>query len=131
MLCSVGLQKIFETLDQKPYVDAELADFSRIHHGFVITKPDKFKKRNGNALLAVNYQKVITEGLHVYENHVRDLKAKLDLTQPDSINKNIFYTAVLIVLDAVRNFALRYPKLAADSFREESRRPQTFDLPLD
>ena len=78
------------------------------------------KLNAGDAHLAVNYQKVITEGLLGYENRVRDLKAKLDLTQPDSIDKNIFYKAVLIVLDAVRNFALRYSKLAAELAAKET-----------
>ena len=72
------------------------------------------KLNAGDAHLAVNYERVINEGLIDYENHVRDLKAKLDLTDPDSIDKNIFYKAVLIVLDAVKNFALRYSKLAKE-----------------
>ncbi|MBR2518399.1 MAG: glycyl radical protein [Selenomonadaceae bacterium] len=72
------------------------------------------KLNAGDAHLAVNYERVINEGLIDYENRVRDLKAKLDLTDPDSIDKNIFYKAVLIVLDAVKNFALRYSKLAKE-----------------
>ena len=72
------------------------------------------KLNAGDAHLAVNYERVINEGLLGYENRVRDLKSKLDLTQPDAIDKNIFYKAVLIVLDAVRKFALRYAKLAAE-----------------
>ncbi len=78
------------------------------------------KLNAGDAHLAVNYQKVITEGLLGYENRVRDLKAKLDLTQPDSIDKNIFYKAVLIALDSVRNFALRCSKLSAELATKET-----------
>ena len=78
------------------------------------------KLNAGDAHLAVNYQKVITEGLIGYESRVRDLKANLDLTDPDSIDKNIFYKAVLIVLDAVHNFALRYSKLAAQLATKET-----------
>ena len=78
------------------------------------------KLNAGDAHLAVNYERVINDGLLGYENRVRDLKAKLDLTQPDAIDKNIFYKAVLIVLDAVRNFALRYAKLAAELAAKES-----------
>ncbi len=77
------------------------------------------KLNAGDAHLAVNYERVINEGLLGYENRVRDLKSKLDLTQPDAIDKNIFYKAVLIVLDAVRNFALRYSKLAAELAAKE------------
>ena len=78
------------------------------------------KLNAGDAHLAVNYQKVITDGLIGYESRVRDCKAKLDLTQPDSIDKNIFYKAVLIVLDSVRKFAMRYSKLATELAAKES-----------
>ena len=78
------------------------------------------KLNAGDAHLAVNYQKVIAEGLIGYENRVRDLKNNLDLTQPDSIDKNIFYKAVLIVLDSVHKFALRYSKLAAELATKEN-----------
>ena len=78
------------------------------------------KLNAGDAHLAVNYQKVIAEGLIGYENRVRDLKNNLDLTQPDSIDKNIFYKAVLIVLDSVHKFALRYSKLAAELAAKEN-----------
>ncbi|MBR4151390.1 MAG: glycyl radical protein [Selenomonadaceae bacterium] len=78
------------------------------------------KLNAGDAHLAVNYQKVITDGLLGYENRVRELKNNLDLTQLDSIDKNIFYKAVLIVLDSVRNFALRYSKLATELAAKES-----------
>ena len=78
------------------------------------------KLNAGDAHLAVNYERVINEGLIGYENRVRDLKSKLDLTQPDAIDKNIFYKAVLIVLEAVRKFALRYAKLAAELAAKET-----------
>ena len=78
------------------------------------------KLNAGDAHLAVNYERVINEGLIGYENRVRDLKSKLDLTQPDSIDKNIFYKAVLIVFDAVKNFAFRYSKLAAELAAQET-----------
>ena len=78
------------------------------------------KLNAGDAHLAVNYEKVINEGLLGYENRVRTLKENLDLTDPDSIDKNIFYKAVLIVLEAVRSFALRYAKLAAELAAKET-----------
>ncbi|MBR2214380.1 MAG: glycyl radical protein [Selenomonadaceae bacterium] len=78
------------------------------------------KLNAGDAHLAVNYEKVINEGLLGYENRVRTLKENLDLTDPESIDKNIFYKAVLIVLEAVRNFALRYAKLAAELAAKEA-----------
>ena len=78
------------------------------------------KLNAGDAHLAVNYEKVIKEGLIGYESRVRDFKNNLDLTQPDSIDKNIFYKAVLIVIDAVHKYALRYSKLAAELAAKET-----------
>ena len=72
------------------------------------------KLNAGDAHLAVNYEKILAFGLKGYEERVKDLKAKLDLTDPDSIDKNIFYKAVLIVIEAVHQFAQRYSKLAQE-----------------
>ena len=78
------------------------------------------KLNAGDAHLAVNYEKILAFGLKGYEERVKDLKAKLDLTDPDSIDKNIFYKAVLIVIEAVHQFAQRYSKLAQElAYREK------------
>ena len=70
------------------------------------------KLNAGDAHLAVNYERILKDGLKGYEKRVKECKASLDLTSPDSIDKYCFYNAVLIVLDAVRNFANRYSVLA-------------------
>ncbi|MBB5182695.1 glycyl radical protein [Catenisphaera adipataccumulans] len=72
------------------------------------------KLNAGDAHLAVNYQRVLKEGLHGYEQRAKKLQDELDLTDPDAIDKNIFYQAVLIVIDAVKNFAHRYSELAEE-----------------
>lgn len=77
------------------------------------------KLNAGDAHLAVNYEKILAFGLKGYEERVKDLKAKLDLTNPDSIDKNIFYKAVLIVIEAVHQFAQRYSKLAQELANRE------------
>lgn len=77
------------------------------------------KLNAGDAHLAVNYEKILAFGLKGYEERVKDLKAKLDLTDPDSIDKNIFYKAVLIVIEAVHQFAQRYSKLAQELANRE------------
>ena len=68
----------------------------------------------GDAHLAVNYERILAEGLKGYEERTKKLKAALDFTKPESIDKNVFYKAVLIVIDAVHTFANRYSKLAQD-----------------
>lgn len=77
------------------------------------------KLNAGDAHLAVNYEKVLSEGLKGYEERVKSLRAALDFTIPESIDKNVFYKAVLIVIDAVHTFALRYSRLAAEMAKKE------------
>ena len=81
------------------------------------------KLNAGDAHLAVNYERILKDGLRGYEKRVKEYKASLDLTDPESIDKYCFYNAVLIVLEAVRNFANRYSvhakKLAEKELNQE------------
>ena len=77
------------------------------------------KLNAGDAHLAVNYERLLKEGLRGYEERTRKLKEALDLTDPENIDKNVFYKAVLVVIDAVRRFADRYSALAAQMAEEE------------
>ena len=77
------------------------------------------KLNAGDAHLAVNYGKMLAEGLSGYEQRTRELKAALDLTDPASVDQYVFYKAVLIVIDAVRKFAARYAKLAKELAAKE------------
>lgn len=89
------------------------------------------KLNAGDAHLAVNYEKILAFGLKGYEERVRQLKAELDLTDPDSIDKNIFYKAVLIVIEAVHQFAQRYSKLAqelADKEKDSKRKAELLEI---
>jgi formate C-acetyltransferase len=72
------------------------------------------KLNAGDAHLAVNYERVLKEGLIGYEKRVRGLKEALDLTRPESIDKYVFYNAVLIVIDAVKTYAGRFAALARE-----------------
>jgi len=77
------------------------------------------KLNAGDAHLAVNYERILKDGLKGYEKRVKECKAFLDLTDPDSIDKYCFYNAVLIVLKAVCDFANRYSVLAKDLAEKE------------
>lgn len=77
------------------------------------------KLNAGDAHLAVNYQRILTDGLKGYEKRVQECKAALDLTDPDSIDKHVFYNAVLTVLDAVHTFSFRYSILAKERVEKE------------
>lgn len=72
------------------------------------------KLNAGDAHLAVNYARVLSDGLAGYEARVRACRDALDLTDPESIDKYVFYKAVLVVIAAVRRFAARYAALARE-----------------
>lgn len=78
------------------------------------------KLNAGDAHLAVHYGRILSEGLRGYEERALQCKAALDLTAPDAIDKNVFYKAVLVVIGAVRDFALRYSRLAAEMAQREN-----------
>ena len=86
------------------------------------------KLNAGDAHLAVNYERILKDGLKGYEKRVKECKASLDLTSPDSIDKYCFYNAVLIVLKAVRNFANRYSVLAKDLAEKELNQERKIEL---
>ena len=86
------------------------------------------KLNAGDAHLAVNYERILKEGLRGYEKRVKECKATLDLTNPDNIDKYCFYNAVLIVLEAVRNFANRYSVLAKDLAEKELNQERKIEL---
>ena len=72
------------------------------------------KLNAGDAHLAISHARMLREGLRGYEERTRAAKAALDLADPDSVDKYVFYKAVLIVIDAVRRWAGRYATLAAE-----------------
>ena len=78
------------------------------------------KLNAGPAHIAVNYERLLREGLEGYEQRTRKLKSELDLADPASIDKYQFYKAVLIVIDAVKRFAERYSKLATELASKET-----------
>lgn len=86
------------------------------------------KLNAGDAHLAVNYERILKDGLRGYEKRVKEYKAALDLTNPDDIDKYCFYNAVLIVLKAVRNFANRYSVLAKDLAEKELNQERKIEL---
>lgn len=80
------------------------------------------KLNAGDAHLAVNYKKVLEIGLKGYQERVEKEKAALDLTRPESIDKYVFYNAVLTVIDAVKTYAGRFAELARKTAGEKEGR---------
>ena len=90
------------------------------------------KLNAGDAHLAVDYESLLRLGLKGYEARTRQLKADLDLTEPESIDKYQFYKAVLIVIDAVRGFAARFADLARKKAEaaDEVRKAELLEIEL-
>lgn len=86
------------------------------------------KLNAGDAHLAVNYERILKDGLKGYEKRVKECKASLDLTSPDSIDKYCFYNAVLIVLKAICDFANRYSVLAKKLAEKELNQERKLEL---
>lgn len=78
------------------------------------------KLNAGDAHLAVNYERILAQGLKGYEAYTKEMKEKLDLAQPDSVDKYMFYNSVLTVIEAVHTFALRYSSLAKEMAEKET-----------
>ncbi len=88
------------------------------------------KLNSGDAHLAVDYRTVLETGLKGYEDRVRKIRSELDLCVPENIDKNCFYKAVLIVIQAVRDFASRFALLAREKAREagSARREELLEI---
>lgn len=69
---------------------------------------------SGDAHLAVQYEKIMKCGLKDYKERTKAAMEKLDLTEMENLKKYYFHQAILIVIDAVKNFAERYAKLALE-----------------
>lgn len=88
------------------------------------------KLNAGDAHLAVDLTSVLQQGLVSFEKRAQKLQSELDLCQPENISKYHFYEAVHIVLQAVRNFSLRYARLASELAEKSEgiRRQQLLEL---
>ncbi|WEV69613.1 glycyl radical protein [Bifidobacterium sp. ESL0775] len=67
---------------------------------------------SGDAHCAVNYAGLLKLGLKDYARRAQEKLDALDLTDYRNIHKSYFYRAILIVVDAVKEFAGRYATLA-------------------
>lgn len=78
------------------------------------------KLNSGDAHLAADYAELLEIGLVGYEQRVHEQLEKLDLTKVESIDKLQFYKSILIVTEAIKNFAQRYSDLALEMSKEAS-----------
>ena len=91
---------------------------SRIFYDLGIIKAEG-NITSGDAHIAVNYETVLKLGLINYKERTEKKLKELDLTDYRNLNKSYFYRAILIVLDAVVDFAKRYADLALELAEKE------------
>ncbi|MDR2767391.1 MAG: glycyl radical protein [Treponema sp.] len=75
---------------------------------------------SGDAHVAVDYGRMLREGLLEYRRRAEEKCAALDLTDYRNLAKSYFYRAVSIVVDATVAFAKRYADLAAAMAEKET-----------
>ncbi|GHV76554.1 glycyl radical enzyme [Spirochaetia bacterium] len=86
---------------------------------------------SGDAHLAVDYKRMLAEGLLTYKRRAEEKLKGLDLTDYKNLHKSYFYRAVIIVVDAVIAFAKRYADLAekmASSEKDAGRRKELLEM---
>lgn len=69
---------------------------------------------SGDAHCAVDYGRLLREGLTTYARRAQAKLDELDLTDYRNIQKSYFYRAILIVVEAMRTFASRFAVLARE-----------------
>ena len=99
------------TLQDKGY--AAFPERARLFYDLGIIKTEG-NITSGDAHIAVDYGRVLREGLNSYRIRVLEQQGKLDLTHFEDLKRSYFYRAILIVLDAVEAFSLRYASLAEE-----------------
>ncbi len=77
----------------------------------------------------LNYQRVLREGSMSIAKDARRRMKSLDPAQnPGDVEKSAFYQAVILVFDAVAEFAERYANLAEEMARKEARQERREEL---
>ena len=103
------------TLKDKGY--AAFPEESRLFYDLGIIKTEG-NITSGDAHIAADYSLVLKEGLAGLRKRTLEAQAKLNLAEFTDLKKSYFYRAVLIVLDAIEAFALRFANLAEEQAGE-------------
>jgi len=105
------------TLKDKGY--ASFPDSARVFYDMGIIKAEG-NITSGDAHVAVDYERILCEGTDAVISRVKKLSSGLNLASFEDLKKSYFYRAIIIVLEAVEAFALRYAQLALELSERES-----------
>ena len=114
------LRDIYPFWEHNTLLDKGLAAIppeSRVFYDLGIIKAEG-NITSGDAHLAVEYEKVLKEGLRSYEARTQACMDALDLTDYKNLKKYYFYRGILIVIQAVKDFAGRYADLAESQAKD-------------
>lgn len=115
------LRDIAPFWEHNTVLDRGLAAFpphSKLYYDLGIIKSEG-NITSGDAHCAVDYGKMLKVGLKDYVRRAQEKLDALDLSDYRNIQKSYFYRAILIVVDAVKQFAHRYSVLARNMAAEE------------
>lgn len=128
-----ALREMAPFWEHNTLLDRGLAAFpphSKLYYDLGIIKSEG-NITSGDAHCAVDYGMMLRLGLRDYERRAKEKLEALDLTDYNNIHKSYFYRAILIVVEAVRGFALRYSELArgsAEKETDEKRRAELLEM---
>ena len=127
------LREIAPFWEHNTLLDRGLAAFpphSKLYYDLGIIKSEG-NITSGDGHCAVDYGKMLRVGLKDYACRAQEKLDAMDLTDYKNIQKSYFYRAILIVVDAVKNFARRYAELAAETAAktgDEARRAELLEM---
>lgn len=126
------LRDIAPFWEHNTLLDRGLAAFpphSKLYYDLGIIKSEG-NITSGDAHCAVDYGQMLKVGLKDYERRAQEKLDALDLTDYKNIQKSYFYRAILIVTQAVKDFAARFAALAEEqaASAEEGRRAELLDM---
>ena len=98
------------TLKDKGY--AAFPESARVFYDLGIIKTEG-NITSGDAHIAVDYDLVLREGLLSVRQRAERKLSELELQHIEAVKKSYFYRAIVIVIDAIEAFAMRYAELAS------------------
>ncbi|MCL2661834.1 MAG: glycyl radical protein [Oscillospiraceae bacterium] len=110
------LQEIYPYWKGRTLKDKAIAAFpesARVFYDLGVIKTEG-NITSGDAHIAVDYERVLRNGIIGFKEQVKSEQSKPELYKVEDLKKSYFYRSILIVLDAVEAFALRYADLAEE-----------------
>lgn len=106
---------------------ARMPESTRLYHELGLIDVEG-KITSGDAHLAVDYARLLAHGLREVKERAENKMKTLNFTDYRNLKKSYFYRAIVIVVDAVHDFALRYANLADEMASTENDEKRKLEL---